>query len=293
VTEDPKGLTPEFERLALEERRRQGSEHPSMELLGAYRQRTLGPTEVEAIQDHLAVCPRCVEALLELRRFQEMMEADEPEIPEESSPSPADTEASWQALRARLAPRLSDSPSIPEPPAAREGRVVEASSRFRRWTTSPPLFLALAAALLFCLIGFPLWIFSRPPATPLVIVQPGAFEITRGEGDSRRAISVALGDATAVLSLPLPPRPSFASYRIEIRTLDGEPRLTVTPSLVPSASRPGIATPSPGSPAPRRLVAFALPQGSLSPGEYRLRLVGLDGAREEALAEHRLRILNP
>jgi Putative zinc-finger len=288
VTHDSEGMARQLERLALEERRRQGPEHPTLELLGAYRRGELGPHDAEAVQDHLAVCPRCVEALLELRRFQEAMEADEPATSGESGPSTAETEASWQALRARLALPAEDR-LAPEPSAGKDGQVVEASSRFRRWIASPRSVLTLAAALAACLIGFPLWIAMHPKTTPLVVIQPGAFEVTRGEIESRPAISVALGDATAVLSLPVPSRAPFTSYRIEIQTLRGEPRLTVTPALVPLASRPdaGAKTESP------RLVAFALPQGALPSGEYRLRIVGLQEAHEETLAEHRLRIINP
>ncbi|HEX6898594.1 MAG TPA: zf-HC2 domain-containing protein [Thermoanaerobaculia bacterium] len=254
------------------------TDHPTLERLEAYRQGTLGPEEAEALQDHLAVCEECVQTLLEMGRFQTMMAAPEPKIPEDGRPSPAETEASWQALRTRLAPR---------PGASRP--VLEAPGRFRRWTPSRRAFFQLAAALLACLIGFPLWMLShRPTETPLLLVQPGAFEITRGGSDSRPPISVALADATAVLSLPVPSRAAFTSYRIEILTPRGETRLTVTPSLVPSASPPGVAVPG----ETRRIVAFSLPQRALSPGDYRLRLVGLQGAREETLAEHPLRVVS-
>lgn len=250
------------------------TEHPTLELLEAYRQGTLGPKEAEALQDHLAVCKECVQTLLEMGRFQRTMEGTEPEAPGGIRPTPAETEASWQALRTRLAPRSA---------AARP--VVEASSRFRRWTPSRRSFVGLAAALLACLIGFPLWMLLNrtSPDAPLILVQPGAFEITRGELDSRPPISVKLSEATAVLSLPVPSRSSFTAYRIDIRTLRGESRLTVAPSLLPAPL---------GSPEPPRLVAFALPQGSLPAGDYRLRLVGLRDGREEILAEHPLRILS-
>ncbi len=254
------------------------TDHPTLELLEAYRQGTLGPEEAAALQDHLAVCKECVQTLLEMGRFQKMMAAAEPKIPEAGRPSPAETEASWQALRTRLAPR---------PGASRP--VLEASGRFRRWTPSRRSFFSLAAALLACLIGFPLWMSQRPTETPVILVQPGAFEITRGGSDSRPPISVTLADATAVLSLPVPSRAAFTSYRIEILTLRGETLLTVTPSLVPWASRPDAAAPAPESP---RIVVFSLLQGALPGGDYRLRLVGLQGAREETLAEHPLRIVS-
>ena len=236
------------------------SGHFTPEVLGAYRQGRLAPEDREALQDHLALCPECADTLLELGRFQESMEAGEA-MSAASVPS-AETEASWQALRARLPRR--QPPALPSP----------------RRSPSPRSFYALAAALAACVIGFPLWMILRPQAPPILLIQPGAFEITRGEG---RTISVALDQATAVLALPVPSRSAFSSYRIEIRTLQGETKLTVTPTPVPG----------PAGTEPPRLVAFALPQGALPGGEYRLRLVGLREGREEVLAEHRLRVGPP
>lgn len=267
MTEDPRDLARQLERLAQEERQRQGAAHPTLEVLGAYRRGELGPEEREALQDHLAVCAECAEELLELGRFQEMMEADEPMLAESSAS--AETEASWQALRARLGQRQQPVESPPPAPIP-----------IRRRIPSSRPFQALAAALLVGLIGLPLWLLLRPEPAPVVLVQPGAFETTRGPGEP---ISVPLSKATVVLSLPLPSRAAFTAYRAEILTLKGEPRLTVTPAPVPVA-------PGPAGTEPPRLVAFALPQGSLEDGEYRLRLVGLRGDREEVLAEHRLRV---
>lgn len=273
MTEDPRNLARQLERLAQEERRRQGPAHPTLEILGAYRRGELGPEERKSLQDHLAVCAECTEALLELGRFQEMMEADKP-MPATFATfeASAETEASWQAVRARLGQR--QQPAAPPPPAPVPIR--------RRISSSRP-FQALAAAVLLGLIGLPLWLLLRPGPAPVVLIQPGAFEITRGPGDARSPISVSLSEAVAVLSLPVPSRGAYTAYRIEILTLKGEPWLTVTPS-------PVAVAPGPPGTEPPRLVALALPQRALESGEYRLRLVGLQGAREEVLAEHRLRV---
>jgi hypothetical protein len=281
VTDDLNHGARSLEPLAREMRRRQGPDHPAAETLVAYQEHRLEPSEHDEIQAHLAVCPECTQELLELARLDEAWEAQEPGTAG-GTPTPGETEASWQALRVRL----NASPS-------REAKPVS-PGRFRRWMPSR-LELALAAGLMGFLIGFPFWVLLHrvPAATSwLPIIQPDAFEITRGPEDSRQPIAVQ-GDATVVLSLPVPARPSFTAYRIEIRRLrSNELLLSVTPALVPMASHPGVP-PSIEEDEPGRLVSFAIPRRALARGDYRLRVIGLAGSRAEILAEHRIRVVNP
>ncbi|MFY9820903.1 MAG: zf-HC2 domain-containing protein [Thermoanaerobaculia bacterium] len=283
MTDDLNRGARSLEPLAREMRRRQGPDHPSAETLVAYQEHRLEPGEHDEVQAHLAVCPECTQELLELARLDEAWEAHEPGTAG-GTPTPGETEASWQALQARL----NASPSGGAKPVSRRGRL-------RRWTVSPWMVPALAAALIACLIGFPLsmFIFREAVATSaLILIQPSAFEISRGVGDPRQPISVA-GDATSVLALPVPGRPSFTAYRIEIRRLRGEDLLlSVTPVLVPMASGPG-GSPSSEGDEPGRLVSFGLPHGALARGDYRLRVVGLAGGHAEILAEHRIRVVTP
>lgn len=282
MTDDAHRAARSLEPLALEQRRRQGLGHPAAEKLVAYQERRLAPAEHDEIQGHLAVCPECTQELLELARLDEAFEEDEPEAAGYVS-TPAETEASWQALRARL------------PASPVQSRVLGGPSRFRRWTTAPWTAPALAAALIACLIGFPLWMFAHraPVATlPVHVTQPKTAEVLRGADDSRVLLSMSLGEA-AVLSLPVPARPAFPAYRIDILSLRGELRLAVMPALVPMAARRGVQTSSAEIP-PGRFVSFGLPPKALAPGVYRLRVVGLASGREgEILAEHRIRVVEP
>jgi hypothetical protein len=254
--------------------------HLSMERLAEYRAGELTASEAEAIQDHLAICRECADALLDLARFGALMESEEPLPPGPGVPTPEQTAASWRALRDHL---------TPEP--ARSAR------RFRRTTAAPVLRYALAAGLGACLVGFPLWIAFRgrpePSSAPLAMSLPGEAEVLRGEGGAGKPIVVEPSAGATLLALPLPEVPEFPAYRVEIRTLGGEVRLAadalLTAVAAPPASRP--ATPA-ARPLPR-LLTVAVPPVLLPTGEYRLRIFGVRDGHAEALAEHPLRVLGP
>ena len=281
MTDDAHRTARGLEPLALEQRRRQGPGHPEAEKLVAYQERRLAPGEYDEIQGHLAVCRECTQELLELARLDEAFEEDEPETEEVVSAS-AGTEASWQALRARMAA----SP-------ARGGLLLGGPSRFRRWSAAPWTVPSLAAALIACLIGFPLWMFvNRPPETPgpVKVTRPAPLEVLRGVDESHESLSLSLGEAAI---LPVPAQPAYTSYRIEVLSLRGQLRLAVEPAVVPMAVRRGMQTSSEGA-QPGRFVAFGLPRKVLAPGVYRFRVVGLTTGRQgETLAEHRIRVVNP
>lgn len=270
--------------LARQERRRQGGVHPSRERLIAYEAGELDPAESNELQEHLAVCRSCAQTVLDVRRFREIVEAEDLDAlkgPGEV-PGKAETEASWQALRLRLA----SAPAGPAAPAASWGR-------FHRWTRSPVTVAALAAGLAACLIGFPLWIASQPAtgrsALPVVFYPGIGGEVVRSVG-AGQPVSIRLSEAPAVLALPLPGETAFPSYRIEILTPSGELRLTADVSPIPLASAAaGVARPEDASPT--RYLAVELTRGQLAPGDYRVRIIGRNGSRGEVLAEHALRAL--
>ena len=256
-------------------------DHPTPRRLAAYQGGQLSPSEEDEIQEHLVACRECTAALLSLPHFQELMEAEDLEAvarPEEL-PSPSQTRASWQAVQARLAASRSAAPAPPTP-----------ASRFRRLTTSPRAFFALAATLLACLIGFPLWIANHggtSAGAPLVAYPQGGGEVIRGVGGSGQPLSVRLAEGPAVLALPLPARASFPAYRVEIRTPGGELRLSAEALPVPKG--PGNRATAAGD-RPPRLLAITLGRGQLAAGDYRLRIAGLRGSHAEVIAEHALRV---
>src|SRR5436305_11420328 len=75
-------------RLAEEELRRQGLDHPPAERLTAYRAGTLPDHEANVLREHLALCPECTRGLLALPRFSREAEEriDRPRVPEPLKP---------------------------------------------------------------------------------------------------------------------------------------------------------------------------------------------------------------
>jgi hypothetical protein len=266
-------------RLAQEERQRQGDHHPPAEQLTAYHAGELADDEAERLQDHLAVCRICTQALLDLPGF--YLEGQTPVLSAPSEalgpPSPAQTEASWRAVQARLAAweqrgRGAQSP----PPVFHQER-----RRYPRFITSPAAFLGMALSLLSCLVGFPVWIATHPPEVGLaVVVYLPPAEVHRGPGNEKE-LEIELpgrhgGSLTVVCPVPVP---GFASYKVEIQDLHGKG------PLVSAAALPQVGA---ASHEPSLTVKF--PAERLAPGDYRL-VVG--SPRGEPLAEWPLRLHAP
>jgi hypothetical protein len=260
--------------------------HLSMERLAAYRAGELAPEETEAVQDHLAECRDCVSALLDLARYGEMMESAEPPPPGAGVPSPEQTEASWQSLRARLPLAPAVSPPV-SPAPERPGTIAQVVpfGRPPGKAGRPLLVSALAAALALCLVGFPLWIAAHR-AAPLGLAVPGA-EVHRGTDGPMPPLTVHLGTGPGVLAVPLPEREPFPVYRVEVRSLQGALRLAAVTAPAAVATAPSGGA---GGSAPAQVVTVVLPAASLPAGEYHLRLTGLHGKTGEVLAEHALRV---
>lgn len=122
--------------------------HCGLKRLIAYRQGTLPAAERETVQEHLSLCPRCTQVLLELRDF-EAATAGAGTGPE------SQRREAWDALVRRLpaaTPEVRPSARPSAPPSASTARP-EAPPRRR----SPRLAAGLAAALLIALAGLTLW----------------------------------------------------------------------------------------------------------------------------------------
>ncbi|HTG34113.1 MAG TPA: zf-HC2 domain-containing protein [Thermoanaerobaculia bacterium] len=287
MTEPKDELTHHFENLAAEDRRRQEGGHPTIRQLSAYQAGRLSPVEDDAVQEHLATCRECTDSLLNLSEFQELAEAKDLQTvarPREL-PSPNQTQASWESLRARLPASRQDTPST-------SGQTLPRAGRFRRLSVSQGTIVALAASLIACLIGFPLWIAGHGgPSTdqPLVVYPQGGGEVTRGGENSGQTLTLRLAEAPALVALPLPARASFPSYRVEVWTCGGKPCLSVIADPLPAAIQPRDQPPIAGG-RPPRLLAIILGRGQLPSGDYRLRLIGVRGSHDEVIAEHAVRV---
>jgi hypothetical protein len=261
-SDDLERLRGSLGRLASEARRRQGAAHPSAEDLVAYGAGELKPAAAEAILEHLAVCPPCTRLVLSLPAFSEAQE------PEQAAFDP-ETDAAWQALAARLQ-------AGPTVPAAPEERTAERPPRILI-PPPRPATLALAACLAVCVIGFSAWILthgrSRVPP-PIVPINPP--ERTLGEtpppGVPPPALRLDAEAAALVLYLRAPQ--TYPRLRVEILNRDGK-----------------ISSPAAAAPIDPQEVLVLLTREQLPPGDYRLRVVGLDANRQQALGDYPLRIL--
>jgi putative zinc finger protein len=235
----------------LSEARQDLEPHPSPDELVAYGAGELSADEEARIQNHLALCPHCLELLLDFERW------SDPEPESEQSIPAGEKAAAWQALQARLA--------TDEAPRRRPGL------RF----ASPRPAYALAAGLLVAVVGLSLRVvhlergmadLSDPQVNaPVVDLLPAS----PLRGEPGKGAEVKLEPASRFFALILNPKgsPDYAGYRVEI--LDAGGRVVW--------SEDGLEKNPHGS------FTLILSQRFLGPGAYRLRLYGLeDGAGPRA-----------
>ncbi len=119
----------------LGETLRQGvSRHPSGGRLAAYHRDELSGSEMEALRDHLSLCPECSELLLDLSGFEQLGTSAEAQRWKQRQP------AVWQALQSTL--------------AAEDRPESRAPGRRRQRTVWLPL---ATAAILLLMMGATLW----------------------------------------------------------------------------------------------------------------------------------------
>lgn len=194
MADETKDLDRLFERLAREEEAKgDPEEHPSVETLTAYHANELSPGENARIQEHLAVCRRCAEIVLDFDSFL-AAPAGEPEV--------ADFEAAagWSRLRRRL--RAASEPAYSHV----------------TWLRS---FQALAAVLFLAVVGLSVHSLSlrrdlEEPFTALKILTLNAGDM-RGEEPEIHEIRLP-----HLLELRVSPAgPAYPEYRVEVMNSGG------------------------------------------------------------------------
>jgi hypothetical protein len=113
LEEEVRGLRGALRSLA-DEARAEAGPHPAPERLSAYHYRLLPDDEAALLQNHLTGCRECAAWLLDLVAFCAPVE-------EPSRSSPAEIEAGWAALKARLGPMpdADRAPQVSRPPVPR------------------------------------------------------------------------------------------------------------------------------------------------------------------------------
>lgn len=241
---------------------RSGHAHPDPDALAAYQAGELSPEEESRMQDHLAACRECAALLLDLEGL------SDPSFGAGSGS--ADQEAVWQRLRETAITQ-------------QEGTASAAVVPFRRRTlsTSPRWLQALAAALLLATLGLSQWVVSlrqmiqeqrRPQiTTPL----PLSSHAVRGEERDRPIRTIHARDSVLLSSILIPLWSRSTRYRVVIARSSGSEVWSVA-GLAPD--RRGLLAP------------IVLPPHALSPGDYRIRVLGEGG---EPIEEQPLRVESP
>jgi hypothetical protein len=237
------------------------SAHPSHDELLAYAAGALDAAEQDRIEDHLALCRKCAQTVLDLAVFAN--EGPDEELEEERLPESV-LAAEWARFRRA---------ATPHPP-----------SPFRRLVaaTAPVLPYALAASLLLALglgwrtirLGEEVRQLSAPRSdvyiTDLAPVGSGTSR-ERGASDVVRPPAWA---SRVVLILAFAGPASSPEYGIDLATADGRPVW----------SRQGLR------PGPEGTFTLEVPRQWLPPGSYRIRLTGLRGATAQEVARYDLRV---
>ncbi len=245
--------------------RRQTGKPPSPEELIAYQDGTLPEADRGRVQNQLALLPESAQTLLDLVLLSKM------ESPEQG----AEVEGyvpDWAHLKARL---KADEPTVSE------ARTESATAHVRRWQV-----WALAACLPLLLgLGGLVWLQERELAehsrprinVHQVHLSPLAQQQQR-VGSGAQVVTLPASGNHLLLILNIGDRGVFSDYRIEISeaALAGGRLLWRTDGLVSSAYG---------------TFNLEISRNFLGPGDYRLRLYGLGGDREEVLADYWVRFV--
>lgn len=265
-------LTAALRHLA-EQERRTPSEHATPGELTAYHEGTLPPAIEARVQEHLAHCKLCSDLLLDLAGFADL--APPPGVPELTDAQVAED---WQALRARMEAEKKE----PEPAAVvpfRPAATTEPTAPRR----SPPWF-AIAASLL-AVVGFALSAYENKQVERLqtqierlqtpIFVEGQTVSSEAGRTRSSQEETPKFGSGSGGLLYPeLELDAPYPAYEAEIYL--GEKEVVKLPGQAKGES-----------------IGIVIPPGALKPGEYRLRLYGVDQGQRTSVGEFPFHVDDP
>lgn len=249
-------------RQAIEEILVKPETHPDADELAAYHEGTLSPAEAQRVQDHLVACRECAGLVADLEGLEDPAFGAEEDLPPETG------EIAWKSLRQQI--RRDERPSKVVP--------------FRREAGAmdlPGWVRPLAAMLLISTMALSGWVarlldqveeLSSPQLNaPILDLYPAGS--TRGEGPAVQTVPPEARLFTVVLNPA--GRPAFAEYELLIVDAGGG-----------EVRRDGGLKPNPyGS------FSATLSRDLLGPGDFRVRLVGIDPAGgRQTVEEYALRI---
>jgi len=264
--------------LLAEDERRRSDAHPEPDDLLAYHAGELSEEERERLQDHLAVCPRCARTVLDLASFPAIEPAD---------PAREISDSEVAGARAALDRRLAEERPLADPvPLAHRQKAREAPSGIPRTAVFP-----LAAVFLATVLGLSFWIVSlrgelrgleatvaelRTPAAGFEIRNPVPVASFRQRGEEPETLLLSADEPVHLLTLDvaLLDHPLFPAYALELAGEDGEILWRQDDARLTEDGT----------------VNLRLPHAFLPPGDYRIRLLGVDGGERTPLEEYPIRI---
>lgn len=224
---------------------RRPEQHPEPQVLIDYHERRLQPDAVEEIQDHLALCPQCASAIIDLARF--------PEIP--ASLTAEEEEQALKQLRNRLELTASQGPPVPS----------NETAGWFSWRT-----IAAAALLVASLQA--IWIVHLSRQATVgnsLIIDLFDTTVVRRSIDPERTTEIPPWVDTLVWVLNTNSLESYPRYELEVA-----PR-NATESIIWSGS---VVRDQSGS------FKVSIPRSSMPAGDYVFRLFGLDEGERRPLA---------
>lgn len=239
-------------RHLAEQQRRSLTSHPAPQELAAYHAGELPPEAESRLLDHLAICRDCSDLLLDLAGFADLKPPQGvPELTDEQ------VEQDWQALRSRI--RKEESP--PRSAVVFPIRPAGPSSKPER-----TYWLPVAASLL-AVLGFSFGLYqsvqvgklSGPRVLPVISSQ----NVERGHSSELR-ISARDG---GLIYLHSDPDKSYPDYEAEV-VHDEEVLARVPVGAIADESVP------------------LLVPGPLKPGDYEVRLFGVEGDQRELSSKY-------
>jgi hypothetical protein len=237
-------------------------DHPSPEELAAYQANELSPERDDAIQEHLAGCSLCTQALLDLHRFLDPPEEDRPR----EGVADLETAVAWRKLRGKIEAEKRGAP--------RE-RISEPSPR-RRSQGAPRTAYALAAVFAMATLGLSLYVVSLKQELRLSGLSPRLLFLssaTTRAGEPKAVELPQRRDELVAVVLILPPGVSNREYRVEVHRQQG-----------------GKVFEKGGLEAQPDGVVFLLPSSSLDSGPYEIKLEGLSPGKVDLIGQYEVEI---
>ena len=255
MTDETADLDRLFARLSTAGHPGDPADHPAPEKLSAYQANELSPEEEDAIQEHLAHCTLCTGLLLDLQRFLDPPSEDRPR----EGVADFETAAEWRELREKL--------RVKAPPAVRKRSPLRGISGMQGFAAVLALFLVAMTIQIVML--------ERELAQPISNLTPTttieAQGVKKGTQGVAEPTPFRLGQVVAFDTHS--PR-SYTQFRLIFRDKEGGVRRIVEASENAEG-----------------MIALFLPRRFLTPGIYKVQVLGLEGTSSDLIKEFDIRIL--